>query len=198
MMEERKDLPEKDEKIDTVSGDMKNKAPDGGRKPLPARTKKRLIAVAVATGALLVALGILLAVIAVINNRPPKFEDVRAKFEELLTKSQGINEMIWGAGLPTYSRVDAETQVFETQLRNEHGELVKNKDGEVHQVKLRYYLYDDATLGKIVSYEYQTRVAEGKTNEDGYTIYTVYDVESGGVLPEYKNGASRFAQRTTE
>ena len=198
MMEERKDLPEKDEKIDTVLGDMKNKAPDGGRKPLPARTKKRLIAVAVATGALLVALGILLAVIAVINNRPPKFEDVRAKFEELLTKSQGINEMIWGAGLPTYSRVDAETQVFETQLRNEHGELVKNKDGEVHQVKLRYYLYDDATLGKIVSYEYQTRVAEGKTNEDGYTIYTVYDVESGGVLPEYKNGASRFAQKTTE
>ncbi len=205
MMEEKKDLPEKKDEIDTVSGDMENKtakkeekAPQGGRGRLSARTKKRLIAVGIATGALLVALGILLTVIAVINNRPPKFEDVRANFEELLTKSQGINEMIWGAGLPTYSRVDAETQVFEMQLKNEHGELVKNKDGEVHEVKLRYYLYDDATLGRVVSYEYQTRVAEGKTNEDGYTVYTVYDVESGGVLPEYKNGASRFAQKTTE
>ncbi len=205
MNEKEKDLPEKEAETGTVSGDMENTAPkkaagepQATRGGMSARTKKRLIAVAIVTGALLVALGILLSVIAIINNRPPKFEDVRANFEELLTKSQGINEMIWGAGLPVYSRVDAETQVFELELKNEHGEPVKNKDGEVHKVKLRYYLYEDATLGKIVSYEYQTRVAEGKTNEDGYVIYTVYDVESGGVLPEYKNGAARFAQKTTE
>ena len=205
MMEEKKDLPEKKDEIDTVSRDMENKVTKSGEKApqktrgrLSARTKKRLIAVGIATGALLLALGILLTVIAVINNRPPKFEDVRANFEELLTKSQGINEMIWGAGLPVYSRIDAETQVFEMQLKNEHGELVKNKDGEVHEVKLRYYLYEDKEYGKVVSYEFQTRVAEGKTNEDGYTVYTVYDVESGGVLPEYKNGAARFAQKTTE
>ncbi len=203
MDEKEKDLSENTAEIDTVSGDMENKgadadapAPKKARAPMSARTKKRLITVAIVTGALLLVLAGVLITVAIVNNRPPKFEDVRGRFEELLTKSQDVNEIIWGAGLPVYSRVDAETQVFELTVTKENGEPVKDKEGNVQKAKLRYYLYDDATYGRIVSYEYQVRVAEGKTNEDGYTVYTIYDVESGRVLSEYKNGAARFAQKT--
>lgn len=206
MSENEKNFPENMGEIDTVSGDMNNNEVSAGaptpkktRAPLSKRTKKRLVAVAIATGAVLLALAIVLITVSILNNRPPKFEDVRGRFEELLVKSQEINEIIWGAGLPVYSRVDAETQVFEVGVKKANGDAVIDaKTGKPVTAKLRYYLYDDATYGKIVSYEYQWRVAEGKKNEDDIPVYTVYDVENGGELTAYKNGAARFAQKSVQ
>ena len=210
MDEKEKNVPEETPEIDTVSGDnwgnninKEVQASARVRGKISARTKKRLIAVAIATGALLLALATVLIVMTVLNNRPPKFEDVRGRFEKLLADSQEVNEMIWGAGLPTYARVERVTKTFEVDVVKENGDPVLDKDGVAQKKTLRYYLYEDATLGTIVAYEYQTRVSEGKTTEvevngvmQTVNVYTVYDVENGRVLTEYQNGASRFARKT--
>ena len=203
MDEKEKNIPEETAQIDTVSGDNggnnQNKgaqAPARARGKMSARTKKRVIAVAIVTGALLLTLATVLIVMTVLNNRPPKLEDVRERFEKLLTDSQEVNEIIWGAGLPTYKRVERVIKSYEVDVVKENGDPVLDKDGNPVKKTLGYYLFEDEALGTIVSYEYQTRVSEGKKNEDGITIYTVYDVEHGCVLTEYKNGAARFARKT--
>ena len=196
--DEKKEPEKRTQEKEAATQEDEEKAPKRKRAPLSPRTKKRLLIVGIVTGALLLLLAGVLITVSVIRNRPPKMEDVRARFEELLTKSQELNEIVWGAGLPVYSRVDAETQVFKVPLIKANGDPIKDKNGKEQVAKLRYYLYEDETYGKIVSYEYQWRVAEGQKNEDGLTVYTVYDVENNGVLSEYKNGAARFAQKTKE
>lgn len=210
-------LPEEIGKTDTVSGDIKNKVEDGApassesgapvapqaRTPMSPRTKKRLIRVGIVTGAVLLVLAAVLIVVTIINNQPPELHEVRERFEQLIGDSQDVNEIVWGAGLPTYKRVDRQIKTFEVDVLKENGDPVTDKDGQPVKKTLRYYLYEDATLGTIVSYEYQARVAEGKTTEvevngqmQTVPVYTVYDVEKGGVLAEYKNGAARFAQKS--
>ena len=235
MNEKEKNIPEKMGENDTVLGDNENMegegqvlngkkplaelpetqdAPQKTRAPMSKRTKKRLTAVAIATGALLLVLAAVLITVSIIRNRPPKLEEVRGRFEELLTDSQEVNEIIWGAGLPTYKRMQRETKSFEIEfeveikkkVEDENGNLVEVKEKKLVQKTLGYYLFEDDTYGTVVSYEYQTRVMTGETTdvklESGeiqtVKVYTFYDVEHGSVLSEYKNGASRFARKTQE
>ena len=216
---EEKNIPENTADIDTVSGDnenkyleradveetsetsgewtpVKNKPKKKKRSTMSKRTKKRLTALVIVTVALLLVLGAVLTIVTILNNRPPEFSTVRDRFEKLITDSQAVNEMIWGAGLPTYKRVVREIQTYEVDVVKEDGTPVLDGEGAPVKKTLRYYLYEDAALGTVVSYEYQVRVSEGKTNADGIPIYTIYDVENGGELAEYKNGAARFAQKS--
>ena len=207
----KKKVQKKDESADKDEKDNKDNKEDkegkGKKKsthtPMSARTKKRLIRVGIVTGAILLVLATVLTVVTVLNNRPPKLEDVRDRFELLLTKSQEINEILWGAGLPTYARIDRTTKTFEVDVVKENGDPVLDKDGQAVKKALRYYQFEDATYGTIIAYEYQVRVSEGKTTEvevngeiQTVNVYTVYDVENGRVLTEYENGASRFARKT--
>ena len=199
MMEEEKKIPEKEEKNDTVSGDIAENAaqtlPAGRedkrekekmqktRAPLSARTKKRLVTVGIATGAILVALACILICVSILNNRPPEFSTVRERFALLIERSQTLNDVVFGEGLPTYKRVTRDIQNHELEFKGE-------------KENLRYFLIEDAEYGTVISYEYQIRRMEGKLNADGVKIYTIYDAETGGILNEYKQGASRFAWRT--
>ncbi len=192
-MEEEKNLPAQEGKTDTVVGDnaenmakspSKRKTKEKkARAPMSPRTKKRVITVAIVSGVLLLALigGIIAA--AIINNRPPEFSKVRERFEMLIEKSQTLNNVVFGEGLPTYRRVtrDIKSHTFEFKGKEE---------------SIRYFTFSDEEYGTVISYEYQIRRMEGQTNADGVKIYTIYDAETGGVLPQYKQGAARFAQRT--
>ena len=189
MMEEEKNLPLEEGKTDTVSGDNAENAakkPSKTKKtraPMSPRTKKRVITVAIVSGVLLLALigGIIAA--AIINNRPPEFSTVRERFEMLIEKSQTLNNVVFGEGLPTYRRV--------TRDIKSHTFLFKGEEESI-----RYFTFQDEEYGTVVSYEYQIRRMEDQTNADGVKIYTVYDAETGGVLSEYKQGAARFARRS--
>ena len=190
MDEKENKIPEEAAETDTVMGDnVENKenkednAPARARGSMSPRTKKRLITVAIATGAILLALAILLGVMAILNNRPPKFEDVRGRFEELLQSSQEVNEMIWGAGLPTYKRLQRETKSYSFTFKEKEKSIL-------------YYVFEDEIYGTVVAYQYQIWINDGQKDENGNTLLTYYDVESGEVVAKYEQGATRFVQKT--
>ena len=190
MNEEEKKFPEEGEKNAPVLGDnAKNAAKDSSQKgknraPMSPRTKKRVIAVAIVAGVLLLSLIGTIVTVSIINNLPPDFAEVRERFEMLIEKSQALNDVVWGEGLPTYKRVtrDMKSHTFEFK-------------GEPESI--RYFSFEDKELGTVISYEYQIRRMEGAVNENGIKIFTIYDAETGGVLSEYKQGAARFAQRSS-
>ncbi len=190
MNEENRSHPLNTEKIDTVSGDNAKialKSPTKGAKARAAispRTKKRLVLVGVITGIVLLALIGTIIAVSIINNRPPEFSTVRERFEMLIERSQTLNNVVWGEGLPTYKRVIRDMKSYVIDFKGE-------------EEKLGYFEFQDNELGTVISYEYQIRRMEGKLNENGVKIYTVYDVETGGVLTEYKQGAARFARRVS-
>ncbi len=180
------------EKTDTVWGDNEEKAekkpakkPARTRAPMSKRTKRRVIIVAIVVGVLLLALAATLIVTSILNNRPPEVSTVRERFVGLIERSQVLNSIVWGEGLPTYKRVtrDIKSHTFEFKGEEE---------------SLRYFEIEDDDLGTVISYEYQIRRMEGQVNADGVKIYTVYDAETGGILTEYKQGAARFVERSTE
>lgn len=218
---EEKNLPGKTEKTDTVSGVNENngacdtacdtpappaqKAPEStqngttgapkcdktpqkaascGRK-LPPRTKKRLILVGTVIGILLVAMVALLVGNAIASSRPPEFSTVRDRFGALIRDSLVLNQAVFGEGLPVYTRFKKDLQAYTVNFKEK-------------ERTLRYYVIEDAEYGTVVSYEYQIQIMDGKVNADGIKIYTVYDVQTGKELPELKNGASRFVQKSTE
>lgn len=188
MNEENKVIPENEEKTDTVSGDHAEKKPKKPAKKkktranLSPRTKKRLILVAIVTGVILLSLIATVITVSILNNRPPEFATVRERFEMLIEKSQTLNDIVWGEGLKTYKRVTRDMKSYTFEFKGE-------------EESIRYFEFEDSELGTVISYEYQIRRMEGKLNEDGVKIYTVYDAETGGVLSEYKQGAARFARR---
>ncbi len=190
MMEEEKNIPAQEGKTDTVSGDNAEKAAKAppkkkkARAPLPPRTKKRLIAVAIVTGVLLLGLIGTIIAVSIINNRPPEFSTVRERFELLIEKSQALNDIVFGEGLPTYKRVTRDVKSYTFEFKGE-------------EESIRYFSFADEDYGTVISYEYQIRRMEGAENADGVRVYTVYDAETGGVLTEYKQGAARFARRVT-
>ena len=76
------------------------------------KNKKKLITVIVAVALVLIALIVTVVVVAVRKNRPPALEDVRGRFEQVLSASGEINEIFWGKGLPTYPRIYEESFSF--------------------------------------------------------------------------------------
>ena len=152
---------------------------------LSARTKKQLLIVSILIGALLFGLVAFLVVNAILNNRPPKFSVVKDRFEMLINTSTDLNQAVFGAGLPVYSRLEREVRSYTVDFKGEERTLL-------------YYEIADENYGTVVSYEYQIKIMDGKVNADGIKIYTIYDVESGEELSEYNQGAARFVERSTE
>ncbi len=188
MNEQEKVFPNEEEKNAPVLGDNEKKAEKiaakkPARAPMSPRTKRRVLTVAIVTVALLLALASILIAISIINNRPPEFAEVRERFEMLIERSQALNDVVFGEGLPTYKRVTRDMKSHSFEFKGE-------------QESIRYFTFEDEDLGTVISYEYQIRRMEGKVNADGVKIYTIYDAETGGVLNEYKQGAARFALRT--
>ena len=88
---------------------------------------------------LLVAVALLIGSIFLIRScsAPPKYEDIEARFRELLDASHEVNMIIFGEGLSTYEHVSdphSSTNVIHT------GEFTENEDGEKKE-RLIYYYY---------------------------------------------------------
>jgi hypothetical protein len=64
--------------------------------------------------------------------------------------------------------------------------------------KLMCYSFKDERYGTVIAYQYQIRRMEDKVNEDGYKIYSVYDIQTGNELATYQESAQRFVQKTSE
>ena len=88
--------------------------------------------------ALVAALAAAIGAIFVIRgcSAPPKYEEIRGRFEQLINDSYEVNVVVFGEGLPTYERVsnpkDA-PKVYNT------GETYADKDGKEQERKVWYY-----------------------------------------------------------
>ena len=138
------------------------------RAPLGA-TAKKVIAIAVSVVLVLAILISLLVVRHVRNNRPPELETVRERMMLLIEASREVNEILWGEGLPTHTRVSKVTRAF--TLYTGEGESQKKHT-------LYYYTFPDATHGTVIAYQYYIR--EISSQQGGGYIYT--DMEKGGQL----------------
>ncbi|MBE6630854.1 MAG: hypothetical protein E7624_08420 [Ruminococcaceae bacterium] len=163
--------------------DDKKEKKRGNPTTYSARTKKRLLIVGITVGVLLLALVGFLIANAIASNRPPEFATVRDRFATLIEASYELNQVIFGEGLPVYKRFEREIKPYTVTFKGK-------------EEKLLYYLITDDEYGTVVSYEYQIQRMEGKVNENGIKIYTVYDVQTGEELPAYQKGAARFVQRS--
>ena len=153
--------------------------------------KKRLIAVILALVLCLGGLGTFLIVRHVRNNRPPSLDSLRPRVEGLINASHEINEIFWGAGLPTYPRYYKE---YVTRLPFY---LVKTDMGyafsaEPTSIKLFYYVIQDKELGEIIAYQYCFSEARDGDVED--IIYT--DVQKAELTTSKDWGMVRYAQKT--
>ncbi|MBQ8357956.1 MAG: hypothetical protein IJX39_09155 [Clostridia bacterium] len=150
--------------------------------------KKKLIAVLVSVAVVLVALVTVLIVVTVRNNRPPDLETVRARFEEALSASGEINEILWGKGLDTYSRIYSESfsvKVYYPYVDSETG------DSKTAEKTLSGFTIDDQTHGKVVVYSYYKYF-----KEPGLDSYIYYDFEKNAILSETPDSYYRYAVRT--
>ena len=91
---------------------------------------------------ILILLGAIILLVGVIFlirmlSAPPKYEEIDARFRELIDKSYDVNVILFGEGLPTYEHVSdpkSSTEVIHT------GEFVENENGEQKE-RLIYYYY---------------------------------------------------------
>ena len=146
------------------------------------RSKKRLIIVIVSVAAaLLLALLAFIIVRSVLQKRPPEMEEVRARFEELITASAEINEIFWGEGLPTYPRLYAE-----------HGSFKDVYDVNGDEKNIAYMIFPTEDGRTVVAYHpWMYFIPSG---QDG-GVY--YDFENNVTLSKVPENADyyRFAVR---
>lgn len=95
-----------------------------------SRTKRIVI--------LILALVILISSVFIIRScsAPPKYEDIEARFKQLMEDAYGVNVIVFGEGLPTYERVSDprdSVSVYNT------GETYTDKNGKEQQRKVWYY-----------------------------------------------------------
>ncbi len=95
-------------------------------------TTKRIL---ILIGAIILLVGVIFLIRAF--SAPPKYEEIDARFRELIDKSYDVNVILFGEGLPTYEHVSdpkSSTEVIHT------GEFVENEKGEQKE-RLIYYYY---------------------------------------------------------
>ena len=148
------------------------------QKKIDPETKKRVLAVGICIGVVILLLITLLVVNAIRSRRPPDLESVREQVEMLIEASLPLNEVLFGDGLETYPRVYEQRIPVKIQFK-----------GEEHT--LYYYTYEDERYGTVVAYQGYVRV-----KEEGTDNYTFYDVEPGGLAD--KNTDYRFVIKTDE
>ncbi len=105
-------------------------------------------------------------------SRPPKYEEIRERFEALVTASAEINHLFFGAGLETYPR--AEDPRSSTKL------YVDKATGK----SFHYYSFEDEAVGEILAFRpyVETKVYEDSETGHKYFYYRVVDDEYGSVI----------------
>lgn len=144
--------------------------------------KKRLIAVICVVAVVLGALATILIVNATRDRRAPELDTVRARFELLIEASGKVNEILFGAGLPTYPRITEERVPFKVDFKDE-------------EYTAYYYTFRDDSIGEIIGYQYYVSVVEEQS--DGKKRYVYYDIQTQGVL-ESGFARYRYAHKTKE
>ncbi len=76
--------------------------------------------------ALLAAIILIIGGIFIIRgcSQPPKYEDIKARLEQLLTDAEEVNVILFGEGLPTYERVTdpkSSSDIYHTNELNDEG-----------------------------------------------------------------------------
>lgn len=99
---------------------------------------------------LIVAIATLVSSIFIIRScaAPPDYEDIEARFRQLIEDSYEVNVVLFGEGLPTYPHVSdprSSTEVIHT------GEYVTNAEGEEKE-RLIYYYYPLDESDTIIAY----------------------------------------------
>ena len=96
--------------------------------------KKKVIRIV----ALVVAIVAIISSIFIIRgcSAPPKYEEVEARFLELMEASKGVNKVIFGEGLPVYERV-SDPQDSVTAYKT--GEFYTDGDGNQKERVIYYY-----------------------------------------------------------
>ena len=153
--------------------------------------KKRLIAVIVTVAVLLSALAAVLITRGVKKRKPPELAAIRERVESLITASREVNEILYGAGLPTYPRV------YEEYHERIPFYFKKTADGfeitdDTKENKLYYYLLEDKEKGQILAYQY----CFAQKEEDGSFLY--FDIEKNTELTQSDRGKYRYAQVSEE
>lgn len=74
-------------------------------------------------------------------SKPPEFAEIEARLAELIEASYGVNDVLFGEGLPTYERVLEDTQMNDIYYKNE-------ETGKAYY----YHYVEDETLGKLLAY----------------------------------------------
>jgi len=148
------------------------------------KNKKKLIAVIVSAAVVLIALIVTVVVVAVRKNRPPELEEVRGRFEQVLSASGEINEIFWGKGLSTYPRIYEEPFSFKDSYFN--GESSEEKT-------IKGIIFNTEDGRTIVAYRaWMFFIPDGQKNG----IY--YDFEHNAVLSGAPDSNFyRFAERVT-
>ena len=85
---------------------------------------------------------------------PPDYEEVRERVEELIEASFGVNDIVWGEGLPTYERIldpKSSLKLYES------GETYVDGDGKTQPLNYYYYFIPDSEI-KIVAFRLQKDV----------------------------------------
>lgn len=104
---------------------------------------------------------------------PPEYAEVEARFIELINASFGVNEVLFGDGLPTYEKV------YEPQIK-----IYRDKDDKVQY----YYEIEDAELGTLYAWRTQSKkhyIASEEKLSDKTEIYSrdgvyYYEIEYTG------------------
>lgn len=160
--------------------------------------KKRLIAVIVAVSLVICGLLAVLIVNLVKDRRPPSLEVLRPRVEALVESAREVNEILFGAGLPTYPRVYEPTLLHLALIADpQTGEFRPpvTEEEEADATYLYYYLLEDEEKGTLVAYRYCLILAV--KDESGKTKYTYVDAESGAALTSAALSKYRYARRTT-
>ena len=161
-------------------------ARSGGKKPCNGAKKrkpmsKQLLAVIISLSLVLLILATVLITNLVRSNTPPKLEEVRDEFANLIDASFAVNEIIFGKGLPTYPRVKEDVKPFKVTY-------------EEKEYTRYYFLISDAEYGTVVAYNYYVQIVE--TREDGEKSYAYYDILTKVPVAPLKEGTYRFALRS--
>ena len=98
----------------------------------------------------------------------PEFHEIEPRLRELIEESYGINEILFGKGLPVYEHVYDPRETTKVIIDDESG------------TRTYYYEIDDKTLGRVIAYR--------SSYADPYAYVQVVKEKDGSRELVYENG----------
>ena len=167
---------------------------------------------------------VILTVLSITScSQPPKYSEVEARFRELVEASYGVNDILFGKGLPVYEKVyEKEFSVWQDKENDKvyyYYELADEALGEMLGYRINeitfYILTDEAADGEYVGMrgdkrcyriEYDDshidskdkKVQSEKDEESGTTYYFyTFEDETYGTVYEYRQQKMKYLQKLT-